>query len=63
MAMIPISKEDFDDIRFDENLIKTVKHSEDHDIINIYVFESLTSENELYSVVSIDSITFFKRTK
>lgn len=63
MAMIPISKEEFDDIRFDEDLIKTVKHSENYDIINVYVFESKDSETELYSVVSINSTSFFKHTK
>lgn len=67
MAMIPVTKEYFEDVQFDPNLVVVQKENttELQHITVLYVFESETSKTELYSVIRMISdtgTTFFKRT-
>ncbi|UGO50040.1 putative modifier of suppressor tRNAs [Morganella phage vB_MmoM_Rgz1] len=68
MAMIPVSKEEFEDVQFDPTLVVVQKEhtSPLQHVTVLYVFETETSKEELYSMIRMISDTgtvFFKHTK
>lgn len=68
MTMIPVSKEEFEDVQFDPTLV-VVQKEHTYNLLHVtvlYVFETETSKEELYSMVreiTENGTVFFKHTK